>query len=90
MKELQRIRAQSGDFFTVDIFDLQARDGLSMEGRIEPIGRVRGKEAARRLSAHAVFGDSHHTGHRRAHRHRRLGVFYQNEDGTNPETQSYD
>jgi DegV family protein with EDD domain len=68
VKELQRVRAQSGGFFTVDSFERLVRSGrvgrgrawigtklnlkpvmaLTMEGRIEPIGRVRGKEAARR------------------------------------------
>jgi DegV family protein with EDD domain len=68
VKELQRVRAQSGGFFTVDSFERLVRSGrvgrgrawigtklnlkpvmaLTMEGKIEPIGRVRGKEAARR------------------------------------------
>ena len=68
IKELQRVRAQSGGFFTVDTFDRLVRSGrlgrgrawlgaklnlkpvmaLTMEGKIEPVGRVRGKEAARR------------------------------------------
>jgi len=68
VKELERVRAQSGGFFTVDSFERLVRSGrvgrgrawigtklnlkpvmaLTMEGKIEPIGRVRGKEAARR------------------------------------------
>ena len=68
IKELQRVRAQSGGFFTVDSFERLVRSGrlgrgrawlgaklnlkpvmaLTMEGKIEPVGRVRGKEAARR------------------------------------------
>ncbi|HWC72450.1 MAG TPA: DegV family protein [Gemmatimonadales bacterium] len=66
--ELQRIRAQSGGFFTVDSFERLVRSGrlgrgrawlgaklnlkpvmaLTMEGKIEPVGRARGKEAAKR------------------------------------------
>ena len=68
VKELQRVRAQSGGFFTVDNFERLVRSGrlgrgrawlgtklnlkpvmaLSREGKIEPVGRVRGREAARR------------------------------------------
>ena len=68
VKELQRVRAQSGGFFTVDNFERLVRSGrlgrgrawlgtklnlkpvmaLSLEGKIEPVGRVRGREAARR------------------------------------------
>jgi len=68
VSELQRIRAQSGGFFTVDNFDRLVRSGrlgrgrawlgtklnlkpvmaLTKEGKIEPAGRVRGREAARR------------------------------------------
>ena len=68
VKELQRVRAQSGGFFTVDNFERLVRSGrvgrgrawlgtklnlkpvmaLTMEGKIEPVGRVRGREAARR------------------------------------------
>jgi uncharacterized protein len=66
--ELQRVRAQSGGFFTVDNFERLVRSGrlgrgrawlgaklnlkpvmaLTMEGKIEPIGRARGRDAARR------------------------------------------
>jgi len=68
VKELQRVRGQSGGFFTVDNFERLVRSGrlgrgrawlgtklnlkpvmaLTMEGKIEPVGRVRGREAARR------------------------------------------
>jgi DegV family protein with EDD domain len=68
VKELQRIRAQSGGYFTVDSFERLVRSGRvgrgrawlgtklnlkplmapTIEGKIEPIGKVRGKEAARR------------------------------------------
>ena len=68
VKELQRVRAQSGGFFTVDNFERLVRSGrvgrgrawlgtklnlkpvmaLTMEGKIEPVGRVRGRDAARR------------------------------------------
>jgi DegV family protein with EDD domain len=67
VRELQRVRAQSGGFFTVDNFERLVRSGrlgrgrawlgtklnlkpvmtLTMEGRIEPLGRVRGRDAAR-------------------------------------------
>ena len=63
--ELNRVRNQSGGFFTVDIFDNLLRSGrvsrgkawlgdllgikpileLSSEGRVEPLDRVRGREA---------------------------------------------
>lgn len=66
--ELQRVRAQSGGFFTVDNLERLVRSGrlgrgrawlgtklnlkpvmaLTMEGKIEPVGRVRGRQAARR------------------------------------------
>jgi DegV family protein with EDD domain len=68
VRELQRVRAQSGGFFTVDNYERLVRSGrlgrgkawlgtklnlkpvmaLTMEGKIEPVGRVRGREAARR------------------------------------------
>ena len=68
VRELQRVRAQSGGFFTVDNFERLVRSGrlgrgrawlgaklnlkpvmaLTMEGKIEPVGRVRGRDAARR------------------------------------------
>ena len=68
VRELQRVRAQSGGFFTVDNFERLVRSGrlgrgrawlgtklnlkpvmaLTMEGKIEPVGRVRGREAAQR------------------------------------------
>ena len=68
VRELERVRAQSGGFFTVDNFERLVRSGrvgrgrawigtklnlkpvmaLTMEGKIEPVGRVRGREAARR------------------------------------------
>lgn len=68
VQELQRVRAQSGGFFTVDNFERLVRSGrvgrgrawlgtklnlkpvmaLTMEGKIEPVGRVRGRDAARR------------------------------------------
>jgi len=67
VRELQRVRAQSGGFFTVDNFERLVRSGrvgrgrawlgtklnlkpvmaLTMEGKIEPVGRVRGRSAAR-------------------------------------------
>lgn len=67
VRELLRIRAQSGGFFTVDSLDRLVRSGrlgrgrawlgtklnlkpvmaLTMEGRIEPVGRARGQDAAR-------------------------------------------
>jgi DegV family protein with EDD domain len=68
VRELLRVRAQSGGFFTVDSLERLVRSGrlgrgrawlgtklnlkpvmaLTMEGKIEPVGRVRGKDAARR------------------------------------------
>jgi DegV family protein with EDD domain len=68
VEELQRVRAQSGGWFTVENFERLVRSGrvgrgrawlgtklnlkpvmaLTMEGKVEPIARVRGKEAARR------------------------------------------
>ena len=68
VSELQRVRAQSGGFFTVDNFERLVRSGrlgrgrawlgtklnlkpvmaLTKEGKIEPVGRVRGRDAARR------------------------------------------
>jgi len=68
VRELERVRGQSGGFFTVDNFERLVRSGrvgrgkawlgtklnlkpvmaLTMEGRIEPVGRARGREAARR------------------------------------------
>lgn len=68
VRELQRVRAQSGGFFTVDNFERLVRSGrvgrgrawigtklnlkpvmaLTMEGRIEPVGRARGREGARK------------------------------------------
>jgi DegV family protein with EDD domain len=68
VRELQRVRAQSGGFFTVDNFERLVRSGrigrgrawlgtklnlkpvmaLTLDGKIEPVGRVRGREAARR------------------------------------------
>jgi fatty acid kinase/fatty acid kinase fatty acid binding subunit len=67
VRELLRIRAQSGGFFTVDSLDRLVRSGrlgrgrawlgtklnlkpvmaLTMEGKIEPVGRLRGRDAAR-------------------------------------------
>ena len=67
VRELQRVRAQSGGFFTVDNLERLVRSGrvgrgrawlgtklnlkpvmaLTMEGKIEPVGRVRGRNAAR-------------------------------------------
>ena len=67
-RELLRVRAQSGGFFTVDSLERLVCSGrlgrgrawlgtklnlkpvmaLTMEGRIDPIGRVRGRDAARR------------------------------------------
>ena len=67
VRELQRVRAQSGGFFTVDNFERLVRSGrvgrgrawlgtklnlkpvmaLTMEGKIEPVGRARGRNAAR-------------------------------------------
>lgn len=66
--ELERVRGQSGGFFTVDNLERLVRSGrlgrgrawlgtklnlkpvmaLTMEGTIEPVGRVRGRDAARR------------------------------------------
>jgi len=89
VKELGRGRAWLGTKL-----NLKPMMALTMEGKIEPIGRVCGKEAARRarrplrpmqclvtsitpvIAAHTGIGA--------------WGVFYQNEDGTNPETPSYD
>ena len=68
VRELQRVRAQSGGFFTVDNFERLVRSGrlgrgrawlgtklnlkpvmaLTMEGKIDPVGRARGREGARR------------------------------------------
>jgi DegV family protein with EDD domain len=68
VRELERVRAQSGGFFTVDNFERLVRSGrvgrgrawlgtklnlkpvmgLTIEGRIEPVGRARGREAARK------------------------------------------
>ena len=68
VRELQRIRARSGGFFTVDNFERLVRSGrvgrgrawlgttlnlkpvmsLTIEGRIEPVGRARGREGARK------------------------------------------
>lgn len=68
VRELQRVRAQSGGFFTVDNFERLVRSGrlgrgrawlgaklnlkpvmaLTMEGKIEPVGRARGRDAVRR------------------------------------------
>jgi len=68
VRELLRIRAQSGGFFTVDSLERLVRSGrlgrgrawlgtklnlkpvmaLTMEGKIEPVARVRGRDAARR------------------------------------------
>ncbi|MGH7522356.1 MAG: DegV family protein [Gemmatimonadales bacterium] len=68
VRELQRVRAQSGGFFTVDNFERLVRSGrlgrgrawigtklnlkpvmaLTMEGKIEPVGRARGRDGARR------------------------------------------
>jgi DegV family protein with EDD domain len=68
VRELERVRGQSGGFFTVDNFERLVRSGrvgrgkawlgtklnlkpimaLTMEGKIEPVGRSRGREAARR------------------------------------------
>ena len=68
VKELQRVRSQSGGFFTVDNFERLVRSGrvgrgrawlgtklnlkpvmaLTKEGKVEPIARVRGNDAARR------------------------------------------
>jgi len=150
MKELQRVRSQSGGFFTVDNFERLVRSGrvgrgrawlgtklnlkpvmaLTKEGKVEPIGRVRGKDAARRrilelldqaltprpqaLRLGIAHGDiPDFADQLRAElvaRYRPLqclvtpitpviaahtgigawGVFYQNEDGTNPETGRYD
>ena len=150
VEELQRVRAQSGGWFTVDNFERLVRSGrvgrgrawlgtklnlkpvmaLTMEGKVEPIARVRGSEAARRrileLLDHALtprpkalrLGIAHgdipeFADALRAElvaRYRPMqclvtpitpviaahtgigawGVFYQNEDRTNPETRSYD
>ncbi len=68
VRELQRVRAQSGGFFTVDTFDRLVRSGrvgkgrawlgtklnlkpvmaLTMAGKIEPVGRARGRDSARK------------------------------------------
>jgi len=68
VRELLRVRAQSGGFFTVDNLERLVRSGrlgrgrawlgtklnlkpvmaLTMEGKIEPVARVRGRDAARR------------------------------------------
>lgn len=68
VRELQRVRAQSGGFFTVDNFERLVRSGrvgrgrawlgtklnlkpvmsLTIEGRIEPVGRARGRDGARK------------------------------------------
>ena len=68
VRELERVRAQSGGFFTVDNFERLVRSGrlgrgrawlgtklnlkpvmsLSIEGRIEPVARARGREGARK------------------------------------------
>ncbi|HET8712840.1 MAG TPA: DegV family protein [Gemmatimonadales bacterium] len=68
VEELQRVRAQSGGFFTVDNFERLVRSGrigrgrawlgtklnlkpvmaLTMEGKIEPVARARGRDAAKR------------------------------------------
>lgn len=150
VKELQRVRSQSGGFFTVENFERLVRSGrvgrgrawlgtklnlkpvmaLTKEGKVEPIGRVRGKDAARRrilelldqeltprpqaLRLGIAHGDiPDFADQLRAElvaRYRPLqclvtpitpviaahtgigawGVFYQNEDGTNPETGRYD
>jgi uncharacterized protein len=67
VRELERVRGQSGGLFTVDSFERLVRSGrlgrgrawlgtklnlkpvmaLTMEGKIEPVGRVRGRAAAR-------------------------------------------
>ena len=67
-RELQRVRDQSGAWFTVDNFERLVRSGrlgrgrawlgtklnlkpvmaLTREGKIEPVARVRGRDAARR------------------------------------------
>jgi DegV family protein with EDD domain len=150
VRELQRVRAQSGGFFTVDNFERLVRSGrlgrgrawlgtklnlkpvmaLTMEGKIEPVGRVRGRDAARRrilelldraltprpraLRLGVAHGDvPEFADALRAElvaRYRPMqclvtpitpviaahagigawGVFYQNEDGTNPESARYD
>jgi len=68
VRELERVRGQSGGFFTVDNFERLVRSGrlgrgrawlgtklnlkpvmsLSIEGKIEPVGRARGREGARK------------------------------------------
>lgn len=68
VRELKRVRAQSGGFFTVDTFDRLVRSGrvgrgrawlgtklnlkpvmaLTMEGKVEPIERARGRDGARK------------------------------------------
>ena len=68
VRELERVRAQSGGFFTVDNFERLVRSGrlgrgrawlgtklnlkpvmsLTIEGKIEPVGRARGHEGARK------------------------------------------
>jgi DegV family protein with EDD domain len=68
VRELQRVRAQSGGFFTVDNFERLVRSGrlgrgrawigtklnlkpvmaLTMEGKIEPVARARGRDGARK------------------------------------------
>ena len=150
VEELQRVRAQSGGWFTVDNFERLVRSGrvgrgrawlgtklnlkpvmaLTMEGKVEPIARVRGREAAKRrilelldvaltprpkaLRLGIAHGDiPEFADALRAElvaRYRPMqclvtpitpviaahtgigawGVFYQNEDRTNPETGSYD
>ena len=150
VRELQRVRAQSGGLFTVDNFERLVRSGrlgrgrawlgtklnlkpvmaLTMEGTIEPVGRVRGRDAARRrileLLDRALTPRPQRVRLGVAHgdipefadvlraelvaRYRPMqclvtpitpviaahagigawGVFYQNEDGTNPESARYD
>jgi hypothetical protein len=68
VRELARVRSQSGGFFTVDNFERLVRSGrlgrgrawlgtklnlkpvmsLTIEGKIEPVGRARGRDGARR------------------------------------------
>ena len=68
VRELERTRAQSGGFFTVDNFERLVRSGrlgrgrawlgtklnlkpvmsLTIEGKIEPVARARGREGARK------------------------------------------
>ena len=67
-RELERVRAQSGGFFTVDNFERLVRSGrigrgrawlgtklnlkpvmgLTIEGKIEPVARARGRDGARK------------------------------------------